>query len=196
MVDDGSTDGAITYLEDHLCLFENVRLVRQARAGPAGARNRGAAEARGDVLVFLDAQSFPRCGWLDRMLAALEQYPDAMVMPTIAAAGAPAYAGYGLKFRDDLSLVSLTERPSGLLLPDAERLHLRHLQAPGKANWWASKPGQDELRRLRALGLIRTRGNHFIADLKPGGVFDIKEYVELTDVGRQYLEEIDADEAT
>jgi GT2 family glycosyltransferase len=49
---------------------EGVRLIRQANAGPAAARNRGAAEATGAMLVFLDDDCRPRRDWLRELLAA------------------------------------------------------------------------------------------------------------------------------
>jgi glycosyltransferase involved in cell wall biosynthesis len=42
------------------------------RLGPGEARNRGAREARGDVLLFLDADCVPEPGWLAAGLAAIE----------------------------------------------------------------------------------------------------------------------------
>ncbi len=41
-----------------------VRLVQQANAGPAAARNRGAVEARGDLLLFTDADCAPAPDWI------------------------------------------------------------------------------------------------------------------------------------
>ncbi|HTR39917.1 MAG TPA: glycosyltransferase [Bryobacteraceae bacterium] len=41
-----------------------LRLLRQDNAGPASARNHGAAQARGDWLVFLDDDCAPRPNWL------------------------------------------------------------------------------------------------------------------------------------
>ena len=40
-----------------------------AQRGLSGARNFGAAAARGDVLVFIDDDSVPRSGWLEHLLA-------------------------------------------------------------------------------------------------------------------------------
>ncbi len=41
-----------------------VRVIRQPRGGPSSARNRGAREACGGVLVFLDDDCSPDAGWL------------------------------------------------------------------------------------------------------------------------------------
>lgn len=51
VVDDASTDAT-----RHIALSRGCKVVRLgAQAGPAAARNRGAREARGDVLLFIDA---------------------------------------------------------------------------------------------------------------------------------------------
>ncbi len=65
VVDDGSTDGTAAVAES----FEGVLVIRQANAGPAVARNRGAGVARGRLLVFMDADCEATPGWLAHMLA-------------------------------------------------------------------------------------------------------------------------------
>ena len=51
VVDDGSTDGSA-----ERAIAAGARVIRMARrAGPAAARNRGAAAAAGDVILFVDA---------------------------------------------------------------------------------------------------------------------------------------------
>ena len=65
VIDDGSTDRTA----DAVQRYGVVRLISQANAGPAAARNRGAGEARGEILLFTDDDCIPAPGWLDAMLA-------------------------------------------------------------------------------------------------------------------------------
>src|SRR5262249_25220663 len=52
VVDDGSNDDTAEVLA---CYRDRVRYVYQDNRGPAAARNRGIAEANGELLAFLDA---------------------------------------------------------------------------------------------------------------------------------------------
>lgn len=60
-----------------------VVLVRQANAGPAGARNRGLAEARGEFVLLIDddCEADPR--WLATLVTALRSLPGAAVGGTV-----------------------------------------------------------------------------------------------------------------
>jgi glycosyltransferase involved in cell wall biosynthesis len=69
VVDDGSSDGTVAVAKR---AAGEVRVIEQEALGPAAARNRGAGEARGDVLAFTDADCFPAPGWLAAGLLALE----------------------------------------------------------------------------------------------------------------------------
>lgn len=51
----------------------DVHLIRQARRGPAAARNAGAARARGDWLAFIDDDCTPDPGWLAALVRELER---------------------------------------------------------------------------------------------------------------------------
>ncbi|MEY4297376.1 MAG: hypothetical protein RLZZ423_555 [Cyanobacteriota bacterium] len=55
LVDDGSTDDTVAWLQAHGAAFPHVRLVQQDHGGPAEGRNRGVEHARGDVIVFIDS---------------------------------------------------------------------------------------------------------------------------------------------
>ena len=74
VVDDGSTDGTSAIVREQ----RDVRLVRTgARAGPARARNLGAAHARGDDVLFVDADMLVKPSTARALLAALRQHPEA-----------------------------------------------------------------------------------------------------------------------
>ncbi len=55
LVDDGSTDDTVRWLDAHATDFPHLRLIRQDHGGPAEGRNRGVEEAHGDVIVFIDS---------------------------------------------------------------------------------------------------------------------------------------------
>ncbi|MEA1958777.1 MAG: sugar transferase [Chloroflexota bacterium] len=63
VVDDGSSDRTAEIARS--C---GVRLIQQRNAGPATARNRGAREACGDLLLFTDADCAPAPDWIERMM--------------------------------------------------------------------------------------------------------------------------------
>ncbi|MCA9518520.1 MAG: glycosyltransferase family 2 protein [Myxococcales bacterium] len=67
VVDDGSTDGTAAVVAAVAAAHPDVdvRRVAQENAGPARARNRGIAEARGELLAFNDADD----AWLPEKLA-------------------------------------------------------------------------------------------------------------------------------
>lgn len=82
VVDDGSTDATPQILEAY---GDAIRLVRQANQGPAAARNRGVAEARGTYVAFLDHDDLWLPDKLARQLDALRQAPAAAWCYTDAA---------------------------------------------------------------------------------------------------------------
>lgn len=66
VVNDGSKDGTVAVVGQ----YPGVRLINQANAGPAAARNRGALEAAGSIILFTDDDCVPMPDWLDAMIAA------------------------------------------------------------------------------------------------------------------------------
>jgi len=65
VVDDGSTDNTVQVVQQ----YQGIRLISQANAGPAAARNRGALEARGEIVLFTDDDCIPASSWLAEMIA-------------------------------------------------------------------------------------------------------------------------------
>ena len=55
LVDDGSTDGTLEWLESHKSEFPHVRSHSQDHMGPAAARNLGVEQAHGDTIIFIDS---------------------------------------------------------------------------------------------------------------------------------------------
>lgn len=64
VVDDGSTDDTAAQARE-----AGAQVLQQSPRGAAAARNLGAAHARGDILLFTDADCEPATSWVEAMLA-------------------------------------------------------------------------------------------------------------------------------
>jgi SAM-dependent methyltransferase len=73
VVDDGSTDRP----EDVVARFPSVRFIRQDNKGLAAARNTGLSAARGDKVLFLDADDLLAADAIASGLACFRSHPDA-----------------------------------------------------------------------------------------------------------------------
>jgi glycosyltransferase involved in cell wall biosynthesis len=73
VVDDGSTDGTLDVLASY---GERLRVLTQANAGPAAARNHGLRAARARYVAFLDADDRWLPAKLERQVALLESRPE------------------------------------------------------------------------------------------------------------------------
>ena len=75
-------DGSQTRLETLVASFSNrldIVLARQPHSGPAIARNKGAAQAKGDLLAFTDDDCTPAADWLKTLEARFAETPDIMI---------------------------------------------------------------------------------------------------------------------
>ncbi len=62
-VDDGSTDGT----KEIIKRFKRVKLIVAEHKGPAAARNLGVKHAKGEILLFTDADCVPSKNWIRNM---------------------------------------------------------------------------------------------------------------------------------
>ncbi len=80
VVDDGSTDQTPQVVEAFATRDPRFRLIRQPNAGAAVARNRGASEAAGEFLAFLDDDDCFVPDKLAWQVAAMRANPDAAIV--------------------------------------------------------------------------------------------------------------------
>jgi len=77
LVDDGSTQhDSVLQLERLAGREPRVRLIRQANAGPGAARNRGAREARGQFLLWLDSDDLIEPTYIEKTLWCLLSHTE------------------------------------------------------------------------------------------------------------------------
>lgn len=67
VVDDGSADNAAAVIKDH-----PVKYIHQENQGPAAARNNGARQAKGDIILFTDSDCVPDANWIREMIKPFE----------------------------------------------------------------------------------------------------------------------------
>lgn len=65
VVDDGSTDKTPEIVRS----FGEVLYLRQSNAGPASARNRGAADSKGELILFTDSDCVAHNDWVERIVS-------------------------------------------------------------------------------------------------------------------------------
>ena len=66
-VDDGSTDHSLDILREYQNTDSRVRIITENNAGPSWARNNGLGRARGEYVIFLDADDFYEPALLEKL---------------------------------------------------------------------------------------------------------------------------------
>lgn len=79
VVIDGSTDNTTELLKREHFNFKSFRTITQENKGRGEVRNRGAGEASGDLLVFLDDDMLPEEGWLAAHIAHHSKHPGTIL---------------------------------------------------------------------------------------------------------------------
>ena len=107
VVDDGSTDGTPRLVDELAQKDARIRVVHQPNGGVSVARNRGLDEARGDWIVWLDADDAYVPGALRRIAALADasadcnclQFPYNIIQPdgSLQPCVPPAYSEFGGK---------------------------------------------------------------------------------------------------
>ena len=82
VVDDGSKDGSYDVASAAAQGHAQCRIVRQANAGVAAARNRGVELAQGEYVCFLDADDWWEPTFLEEIERLITSYPDAGLYAT------------------------------------------------------------------------------------------------------------------
>lgn len=112
VVDDGSTDHTAQVVDG----FPEVRLIRQEPLGLSLARNRGAAEAAGDLIAYTDDDCEPDRDWLFWLARAFAD-------PKVGAAGGPNLPPPP-QGRQEALVAAAPGAPSHVLLDDTRAEHL------------------------------------------------------------------------
>ena len=103
VVDDGSADDTaekIAAIRD-----SRVRYIRQSNAGVSAARNRGVAEARGEIISFLDSDDLWKPEKLTHEVRFLEEHPE---VPAV-------FGDIEVRFRDGAAIESLARHSPRML---------------------------------------------------------------------------------
>ncbi|HVW79644.1 MAG TPA: glycosyltransferase family A protein [Mycobacteriales bacterium] len=108
VVDDGSTDETATWLAG----INDRRLstLRTEGIGLAGARNRGLAAARGEIVTYLDDDNVMLPGWMRAVAWAFDRFPDAVLV-------------YGARVIEDRDHLAGNAGPSGTVTSALPRIH-------------------------------------------------------------------------
>ncbi len=73
-IDDGSTDHSLDIVKAYQAADQRVRIVTENNAGVSIARNKGIIRARGEYLIFLDADDFFEPNLLERLYDTAKRY--------------------------------------------------------------------------------------------------------------------------
>lgn len=80
VVDNGCTDDTGAVVRDLATGVHRLRHIVEPRLGVSRARNRGAGEASGDLVAFIDDDAVAAPEWLEALAEAAEEFPDAVAV--------------------------------------------------------------------------------------------------------------------
>ncbi len=71
IVDDGSTDGTLAWLQVTAASLPHLKCLQQEHCGPAAARNLGLQHAQGEWIIFIDSDLVVTAGFIEAHLRRL-----------------------------------------------------------------------------------------------------------------------------
>lgn len=109
VIDDGSEDNCCLFLKENESYWQDrgVKLIRTEGIGLANAKNLGADNATGDVLVFSDAHVVVEKNWLEIMIRTMSEPGVDVLTPAIADYSNPQNVGFGQTWNERLEIVWL-----------------------------------------------------------------------------------------
>lgn len=119
VINDGSTDGCCSFLQSKRRSLSRVRLINTTGIGAANARNLGAEQSTGDILVFCDAHITVEQGWLEVLSEGILDRGAGAVSPGIATMGTPGAIGYGFTWNEEMETKWLPSTGSIVEVPFA-----------------------------------------------------------------------------
>jgi len=136
LVDDNSSLPQLQFLEEHLARLPEdvkplIRLVRRKQHnGIVGARNRGADEAKHDIILFLDSHAEVTPGWLEPLVQRIHEDPTRVVIPDLrpidlnqlTIPGGHSWPPYKGSFNWRLSFIIIGADPEKDVLGDNKRV--------------------------------------------------------------------------
>lgn len=75
VVDDGSIDGSIKFVEDFISDHENFELIKNSHMGKAGAVSTGMLKAKGEYRLFTDMDQATPIEEIDKLLPYVKDFP-------------------------------------------------------------------------------------------------------------------------
>lgn len=139
LIDDGSTDEEISRIAEE---FREVRFYRLSHRGLSAARNFGARQATGEVLVYLDDDAAADEDWLTWLAVCFQD-------ERIGAAGGPNIAPPSSRLMEN-TIICAPGGPAHVLLNDTEAEHLPGCNLAVRKRVWEEVGGFDE--RYRTAG--------------------------------------------
>jgi len=103
VIDDNSTDGCCDPLRPYADSGQ-ITLHRTSGLGLARAKNRGAEQAQGEILLFCDGHLIVPDNWIDQVIAPIQEQLVDAVSPGIAPHNVPRQVGYGQTWTPELKV--------------------------------------------------------------------------------------------